>query len=119
MPASIKLERLKKAVEMGRRDWDAVFAALKTGELQFHEVGQACAITEIVISGRFKTLYVHVVAGELADVPALTEHVECFGRQHGCQMIEMIGRLGWERYFQQVSKGQGYRRTAVKYQKEL
>lgn len=119
MPASVKLERLKKAVEMGRQDWDAVFAALKSGELQFHEHGNACAITQIGISGRFKTLYVHTVAGELADVPALTERVEAFGRQHHCQEIEMTGRLGWQRYFQETSKSQGYRKVAVKYRKVL
>lgn len=119
MPASVKLARLKEAVARGRQDWDRVRAALGTGEMQFHEVGQACAITQIVISGRFKTLYVHVIAGDLSDVPALTEKVEAFGRQHGCQVIETTGRLGWEKYFQQVSKAQGYRKVAVKYQKDL
>lgn len=119
MPAAVKLARLREAVERGRQDWDRVFAALKAGELQFHEHGQACAITEIVISGRFKTLYVHVVAGELADVPALTEQVEAYGRRFGCQVVEMAGRLGWDRYHRQVSKAQGYRKVAVRYRKEL
>jgi hypothetical protein len=119
MPASVKLARLKEAVERGRQDWHRVLASLKSGEYQFHEVGHACAITQIGISGRFKTLYVHVIAGDIQDVPALTELVEAFGRRHGCQVIETTGRLGWEKYFQQISRAQGYRKVAVKYRKDL
>lgn len=119
MPASVKLARLKEAVERGRRDWDEVRNALQTGALQFHEAGHACAITEIVISGAFKTLYVHVVAGDMIDVPALTQVVEDFGRVHRCQTVEMTGRLGWDRYHRKTSRAQGYRKVAVKYQKEL
>jgi ribosomal protein L37E len=119
MPASVKLERLKKAVEMGRQDWETVLACMRSGEMQFHEAGHACAITQIGISGRFRTLYVHVIAGDILDVPQLTETVEAFGRQMKCQVIETTGRLGWERYFRQTSKAQGYRKVAVKYRKDL
>lgn len=119
MPGSVKLARLREAVERGRQDWDEVFAALKTGVLNFHEAGCACAVTQILISGRFKTLYVHVIAGDLIDVPELTQVVEDFGRLHKCQVIETTGRLGWDRYFRQTSKAQGYRKVAVRYRKEL
>lgn len=119
MRAAEKLARLKKACEMGRVDYDVVRQKLHRGEYQYHESGDAMAITHIGVSGRFKTLYVDTVSGDILDVPDLTKLVEDFGRQMNCQVIETDGRLGWDRYFRKTSKAQGYRRVAVKYRKDL
>jgi hypothetical protein len=117
--AAERINRLKKACAYGRVDFEAVQQKMKHGEYQFHEAGNACALTHIGVSGAYRTLYVDTVSGDILDVPALTALVEDFGRAMKCQVIETDGRLGWDRYFRQTSKAQGYRKVAVKYRKDL
>lgn len=119
MQDNCKLERLKAAFARARVDFDEVLPKLRSGEYQFLEVGNACAVTHIGVSGAFRTLYVLAVAGELADVPALGIRIEEFGRQHGCDCLETDGRLGFERVLQQFRADRGYKPVSVKYRKDL
>jgi hypothetical protein len=119
MQEQFKLARLKKAFARARVDFAEVIPKLRSGEYQFLEVGNACAVTHIGISGAFRTLYVLAVAGELADVPALAIRIEEFGRHMGCQALETDGRLGFERVLEQFRAARGYKPVSVKYRKEL
>lgn len=117
--AADKLARLKKACDLGRVDYEVVRQKLSRGEYQFHESGDALALTHIGVSGRFKTLYVDVIAGDILDVPALGTVLEEFGRKVGCQVLEADGRPGWEQLFRKMGKDRGYRKVAIKYRKDL
>lgn len=119
MPEQDKLRKLKKALIGGRLDFDEVVEKLRNGEMQWHEFGEACGITVISVSGRFKTLYVVAVAGSIEDVPGLGHVFELFGKAMGCQAIEADGRLGFKSLFEDVGRSRGYKQISVKYRKDL
>lgn len=119
MPVSDKLPKLKAALDRARLDFAETVEKLRTGELQFHDDPDACAITHIGVSGVFRTLYVVAMAGDLAAVPALGKRLEDFAREHGCQAIETDGRTGFQKLYEALGYGDGYRIVSVKYRKEL
>lgn len=98
-------------------DFDVVIEKCRTGEFQFHDMPDACAVTHIGVSGQYRTLYVLAAAGELDALPALAEKLMAFGREHGCGDIETEGRLGFDPICDKICPGA--KKISVRYRKEL
>lgn len=117
LPPETKLARLRAALEMARLDFDETLAKARAGEVQFHETEDAVAVTALTTSGPYRTCFVVALAGVMSGVSELGAKVEAFAREHGCDMIELDGRPGWERMFDKVSTG--YVPILTKYRKRL
>lgn len=114
-----KRARLTRALKKGLHDPARVMEMLRTGELQFHDREDACAITHIGVSGPYKNLYVMAMAGEIEAVVALGIELEDYARACGCTSIEADGRPGFRALYEQLGRDRGYNMVSIRYRKEL
>ena len=117
MGESLKTQRLKKACQRARLDFNVLIQQCRDGEAQFFDNPHACAITSIGMSGAYKTLYVMVAGGTLNGLRALNDEIDKFARDMGCQAIQTNGRLGFQKPAEKDP--QGYKPIAVVYEKVL
>jgi hypothetical protein len=81
----------------GTHDFDDIVEACETGRMQFWPAPAACAITEIAVYPKMKTLNVFLAGGDLNAILARIDDAAAWGRSLGCTAMTMTGRAGWER----------------------
>jgi hypothetical protein len=110
-----RVARLRQACRRGRLDLDDMIEKARRGEVQIHDTPDACGITALQVSAGVKICYIMAVGGSLSGLSDLDALIEKFAREHGCQIIQTIGRRGWG----QVNKQYGFKPVAIMYEKKL
>jgi hypothetical protein len=66
------------------------------GEYQFHNFGTCFVWTQIMVYDTEKVLEVVLLLGDgfLEKKEEVVEHLESFGKEHGCKAIEALSRKG-------------------------
>lgn len=91
--------RLQKALSVGGNTHTAadIAAAIDRGEMQAWVNGDSLVVTEIVNFPQISAINIVIAVGSLSEVMSLQPVIEEFGRHHGCSVMRMQGRKGWER----------------------
>lgn len=113
----LKFKRLQKACDRIKFDVGELLRSCQHGLAQFHDVDEACAITQLAISGPHKVCLILALGGTLEGVRELEPVIVNFAREQGCQAIQTIGRPGFERVYEKLAEG--YRPVGTMYEKSL
>lgn len=82
----------------GTHTLEDVADALEAGDAQIWKNGDAVAITEINQSPQKRTCRIWLAAGEMDALVKLTERIEGWAKDEGCDQMALVGRKGWERF---------------------
>lgn len=113
----MKLRRLAKACQFAKLDFVELISQCQTGECQFWDNPDACAITTIGVSGSYRTLFVMVLGGNLKGYRALLPVIEQFARDQACQRVQGTCRPGTKGPWQE--NNEGYQPIATVYEKVI
>jgi len=86
-------------------------ARVQEGLYQFWPGLDAAAVTQLCRGGEILELNVLLGGGNMATLRAMLPAIEQFGRDAGCSLITVLGRLGWQRSF--LTAERGYKPIAV------
>ena len=108
---------LEEALEPGGGSHDLVHVlrAVARGEAQLWEEGDACLVTEVNDAPNMRELHFWLATGTLDDVIALSNKVMHWGREQGCSVATLTGRLGW----QKALRGEGWEPRTVNMARRL
>lgn len=85
-------------------------AGVAAGRFQRWDGDDSTIITEILDTPRKRILLFWLAEGNLRDLEAMTPGILAWGKEHGCNRAQLIGRFGWQRSF--VTR-LGFRESAV------
>lgn len=110
---------LERAVEAahGSHSVMDIEQGIADGRYQRWEGEESVIITEIVQVPAYKVLRFFLAAGNLKEIEAMAPGIMFWGKRHGCEKAELIGRFGWQRSF--AAKKLGAKPTAVVMECEL
>lgn len=100
-----KLALLKSACRRARLDFDDLISQCRSGEAQFWQNDDACAITGMTVSAGHKVCYVIVLGGTASGYRALLPTIENFAKEAGCQAVRGAVRPGILRHLAKNSQG--------------
>jgi len=91
-----KIRRLERALAYGgtHRVSDMVELA-RGGKVQFHELRDACIVTEITSFPLVRTVNFWTISGNLKDIVELEPGICAWAVEHGCTVATASGRPGW------------------------
>jgi hypothetical protein len=91
--------RLKKALKIGGGTHTPadIAALIEEGKMQAWVNGDSLVVTEIANYPQVSAVNIVIAVGSLSEVMAMQPLIEEFGRLHGCAVMRMQGRRGWER----------------------
>lgn len=81
----------------GTHSVDDVLDAINKGEMQLFANKGGCAVTTISQYPQKKVCFVFLVGGDLDSVLSIQPEVEKFAKSKDCEVLSMIGRLGWKK----------------------
>lgn len=74
-----------------------VLEAIQEGRAQFWPDADAAVVTELVAYPRRKHCRCWLAGGSYEGIRRIEERVIPWAKAEGCEVIEIIGRLGWRR----------------------
>lgn len=92
-----------------------LFRSISVGRMQFWPAPRGCAVTEIVVYPRRKTLHIFLAGGEMDQIVDMDGSAAEFARANGCDGMSICGRRGWVR----VLKDNGWKETMTTLVKEI
>lgn len=81
----------------GKFDLDSIYTALTKGDMQLWLVAGGVWVTEIIQYPCSKRVDLFLAAGEWHNWFVHFEVIKAWGREKGCDAIEITGRMGWGR----------------------
>lgn len=94
---------------------EEVLYELECGHAQLWEAENATVVTQVSDYGDFRCLNVWLAGGNLDEIIGLLDAAEDFARYHGCDRIEVTGRMGWKR----ALKDHGFEPTSIVLEKRI
>ena len=85
----------------GTHDFEDVVRGIEQGEFQLFANDRGCVVTPIPHYPRKKVLFVFLAGGDLEGVTDLHEEVIEFAKSRNCELMTMIGRMGWTKALKQ------------------
>lgn len=108
---ALLLIRMRKALRLGgdTHTIEDLVEALRKGEMQAFHNDRAIIITEISQSPRRRFVHFFLAAGELDGVMELTDQIEKWAIEQGCEFGRACVRPGYE----PVLKAKGWKRRMI------
>jgi hypothetical protein len=88
---------------------------VKQGTMQFWPAPDACAVTEIIVYPRKKTLHIFLAGGNMDTIVDMDESAVHYAKAIGCDGVSVAGRKGW----QKVLSKKGYSPFIVSLAKDI
>jgi hypothetical protein len=82
-----------------------IAAGVAAGAFQRWDGDHSTIITEIRQTPRLRFLHFFLAEGEMAELRAMVPPILDWGRMHGCEKAQLIGRHGWQRVDWLVAAG--------------
>lgn len=100
----------------GTHSFEDIVAGVTVGVMQFWPGPNSAIVTEIQEYPQKRVLHYFLAGGNLAELQRMLPTIEAWGREHGCTMATLAGRMGWQRTFLQH---EGWTARLVVMSKEL
>jgi hypothetical protein len=81
----------------GTHTFEDVAERILDGRLQLWPAEDACAVTEIIIFPRKKTIHVFLAGGKMETIIDMIDSAVAWGKEQGCTGMTIAGRHGWKR----------------------
>lgn len=92
-----------------------VVDGIASGHMQLWPAPKGCAVTQIVVYPRKRTLHIFLAGGEMDQLFDGSDSVAAWGREQGCSVMTLSGRIGWQR----ALKSTGWETTMVVMEKGI
>lgn len=89
--------------------------AITDGRMQFWPAERGCAVTEIVVYPRAKSLHIFLAGGDMEQIVDMDSSAAQFARAMGCTGMSISGRRGWAK----VLKNNGWTEAQTVLVKEI
>lgn len=99
----------------GTHTFQDVVDGIASGHMQLWPAPKGCAVTQIVVYPRKRALHIFLAGGEMDQLFDGESVVTAWGREQGCSMITLSGRMGWRR----VLEPKGWTTTMVVMEKDI
>jgi hypothetical protein len=94
-----------------------VEARIRSGQYTFWPGIDSAVVTQVIIGSTETELNILLAGGTLSELEKMMPHLENYGRDMGCSLVTVLGRLGWDRSF--LTKRLGYKPVALLIGKRL
>jgi hypothetical protein len=111
---------LQRALERAHWDWNDMVQAARAGAVQILDAPNGVAVTSISVSGPWKICHVMAMAGNADGYLELSDIVDRFAYDMGCQIIRAEGRDGFSRAKRaKPILGTGWKPVGIVYEKMI
>ena len=116
-----ELERCRPWIEAalahsgGTHTFQDIADGIASGHMQLWPAPKGCAVTQIVVYPRKRTLHIFLAGGEMDQLFDMDESAIAWGRAQGCSAMTLSGRMGWQR----ALKSRGWKTTMVEMERDI
>ena len=79
----------------GTHTYEDVADNIRSGKQQLWPAEKSCAVTEIIVYPRKKTLHIFLAGGDMEELHEMQKSAEVWAKHYGCEALTMTGRKGW------------------------